>query len=687
MCLRILCLLPLGAALRAHHQQALDAEVGVAQSESTAAYFAAQFAGLADRAHASLWDALGSATVEYQGVTTWNDPPAELTVTANGVTLPPSGGERPGAVNTNRLLVTVRGLAPEVRVESLTLRKEATELPAGEMEVLRDGALVAFHDLPPESALTLDLGLNSSTTMSWGIRTADATSGDVQARIMFLPENFSSSNVTERDFLRQEKGKKFIAKELTIFDMNFASLQPELAVNGFEVDSTGSLAGPVEEVMKGMDGSEDFNVSIVVTKNKDCFLHTADDLSTLRSCVDEKNSTVLSTYQCFSFIAKTNLTLDLVKGDQIGGLESGCQVNITSNPIQAYSKECDGVQATLREERAVMPAKVFAFSKTHRSINVSRAQTMYVGTYLATQQEDQRKKVLQSYSGEVKNQSSTVSVQIGGENEEIQKVIADSIVASGRMIEEMEASGQRWWKEKTGRDTKGACFSVNFRHTKKGMQGLPIAHVDATSVTEWFKPGGAFPAEGLASFEEKLGMNISEALKHVVVTFNEWINAAGEPMEELPLTVLDTTSFEESVLNTAWFQGGLDSMSLPYSEKMRWYYKPLQRGEGYRFITSPHEGPGGTRRYVGSPHSAFQIMHNPSTNVTHKARQSFEFRCLLIDPSWSHEAEAVELPARPSEQELVHKATESMIAALIADPRDFQESLVDNEDFEEETPS
>ena len=52
-----------------------------------------------------------------------NDPPAELTVTANGVTLPPSGGERPGAVNTNRLLVTVRGLAPEVRVESLTLRK------------------------------------------------------------------------------------------------------------------------------------------------------------------------------------------------------------------------------------------------------------------------------------------------------------------------------------------------------------------------------------------------------------------------------------------------------------------------------------------------------------------------------------------------------------------------------------
>ena len=65
-------------------------------------------------------------------------------------------------------------------------------------------------------------------------------------------------------------------------------------------------------------------MSEVVTKNKDCFLHTADDLSTLRSCVDEKNSTVLSTYQCFSFIAKANLTLDLVKGDQIGGLESGC---------------------------------------------------------------------------------------------------------------------------------------------------------------------------------------------------------------------------------------------------------------------------------------------------------------------------------------------------------------------------
>lgn len=48
------------------------------------------------------------------------------------------------------------------------------------------------------------------------------------------------------------------------------------------------------------------------------------------------------------------------------------------------------------------------------------------------------------------------------------------------------------------------------------MKGLPIAHVDATSVKEWFKEGGAFPASSWKRFEEKLGMNVSEALKHTV---------------------------------------------------------------------------------------------------------------------------------------------------------------------------
>ena len=36
--------------------------------------------------------------------------------------------------------------------------------------------------------------------------------------------------------------------------------------------------------------------------------------------------------------------------------------------------------------------------------------------------------------------------------------------------------------------------------------------LDAAKVHEWFKPDGAFPASALKGFENKLGMNVSEAL-------------------------------------------------------------------------------------------------------------------------------------------------------------------------------
>ena len=79
-----------------------------------------------------------------------------------------------------------------------------------------------------------------------------------------------------------------------------------------------------------------------------------------------------------------------------------------------------------------------------------------------------------------------------------------------------EDASETWWKERSGVNVTAACFSMNYRHTRAGMKGLPIAHVDATSVKEWFKEGGAFPASSWKRFEEKLGMNVSEALKHTV---------------------------------------------------------------------------------------------------------------------------------------------------------------------------
>ncbi|CAE7844807.1 unnamed protein product [Symbiodinium necroappetens] len=151
-----------------------------------------------------------------------------------------------------------------------------------------------------------------------------------------------------------------------------------------------------------------------------------------------------------------------------------------------------------------------------------------------------------------------------------------AIDLSEKLAASVERASEEWWKRKTGTETKGACFSMNFRHTRLGMKGLPVAHVDATSVSEWFKEGGAFPSSALKGFEAKLGMNVSEALTHAVVTFNEWVNAGSDPIHELPLTILDTSTLAEEDLETAWVQASLDSMSLRYSPKQR---QPVS-GEG-----------------------------------------------------------------------------------------------------------
>ncbi|CAE7825192.1 unnamed protein product, partial [Symbiodinium sp. KB8] len=179
-----------------------------------------------------------------------------------------------------------------------------------------------------------------------------------------------------------------------------------------------------------------------------------------------------------------------------------------------------------------------------RETITTRASAMHTGAALALMAPEQREEVWKQFSGEdivVGHRT----YRVHGDVAELVEVMKTAIDLSEKLAASVERASEEWWKRKTGTETKGACFSMNFRHTRLGMKGLPIAHVDATSVSEWFKEGGAFPSSALKGFEAKLGMNVSEALTHAVVTFNEWVNAGSDPIHELPLTILDTSTLAE----------------------------------------------------------------------------------------------------------------------------------------------
>jgi len=302
------------------------------------------------------------------------------------------------------------------------------------------------------------------------------------------------------------------------------------------------------------------------------------------------------------------------------------------------------------------------------------------GVELAMASEKARKRVINSIL--------TQSVQVGNdfvkvvnpdEAKDAVAIIEAAARAAHNLVEAMEQRASRWWKSKTGVDAKSTCFSTNYRHTRGGMQGLPAAHIDAIHVAEWFKPGGVFSPGAQAHLESKLDMKLKDALKHVVVTFNEWINAGGDAIAEWPLTIMDTTTLDKKDVELAWVQGSLDSKMVRWSEAHAWYYRNLGPGEGYMFITSPHEGP--KQNFSGTPHSAFNFIRGPGPAP--RPRESFEFRCLVIDKSWTSPATIFNLrvPETPTEQQIVQSGASKVMAAMITDSETLLQRMQDNDEL------
>ncbi|CAE7823829.1 unnamed protein product, partial [Symbiodinium sp. CCMP2456] len=616
---------------------------------------------------------------------------------------------RPGRVNPTRLVLALRWERFEEvvqkggKIKMKLLEKEGwiwndyykpnETIPSckdgNTTDCVKSGFAVAFFEVPEKSVLTVKLKVQvpgeADLKRSWLVETADAGSGDAQARIAFLYQNHSEYQKKWRTgggsdntkFTYASEDEKFVNKELTIHDIDSSNFKPNLETNGFEMDSTGALKKPLDELMQDMerkDVKQEFKTEVVVFWNRNCYINTTEAMLNLSDHLSGDRFTGgLCTSDLFYSGSWNSPRLN---GTKFVGL-------YTCQPAESYPMNCSDEPVNFSMELP-LPVKLVYEEKMDPSETITtRASAMHTGAAFALMAPEQREEVWKQVSGEdVVVGSRTVRFQ--GEIAELVEVMKTAIDLSEKLVASVERASEEWWKRKTGTETKGACFSMNFRHTRLGMKGLPIAHVDATSVSEWFKEGGAFPASAITGFEDKLGMNVSEALKHAVVTFNEWVNAGSDPIHELPLTILDTSTLAEEDLETAWVQASLDSMSLRYSPKQRWYYKELARGEGYRFITSPHEGPGGTR-YGGTPHSAFRFIRPKGVDAD-RPRQSFEFRCILIDPNWtSPNTNVTGLAVEPSdEKEIVNAAAGEIMAGIMAGPEAVMDALVDTEDFQEQ---
>jgi len=154
----------------------------------------------------------------------------------------------------------------------------------------------------------------------------------------------------------------------------------------------------------------------------------------------------------------------------------------------------------------------------------------------------------------------------------------------------------------------------------------------------------------------------------------------------LPLTVMDTTTLDEKDLELAWLQAMLDSKMVRWSEAHRWYYRPLQPGDGYMFITSPHEGP--EHRYSGTPHSAFRFIRKKNATAS-RPRQSFEFRCLVVDTDWTSPAQLFkdDVPEAPTQEQIVQSSANAIMTGIVMDKQTFMQSMQDNDEMISEKSS
>ncbi|CAE7644342.1 unnamed protein product [Symbiodinium microadriaticum] len=131
-------------------------------------------------------------------------------MTANGVPLPWDSNRRPGRVNPTRLVLAVRWERFEEvmqkggQIKMNLLEKEDYDTPnetipsckdGNTTDCVKSGFAVAFFEVAEKSILTVKLEVKvpgeADIKRSWLVETADAGSGDAQARIAFLYQNHS----------------------------------------------------------------------------------------------------------------------------------------------------------------------------------------------------------------------------------------------------------------------------------------------------------------------------------------------------------------------------------------------------------------------------------------------------------------------------------------------------------------
>jgi len=682
--------------------------------------------GVQDVAHSSIHEYLRRAYVMEETADKGTLSPQNLTVKANGLELDWNKDSRAGHVNPKRLRLSVRwvGLDPDT-ASKLTVRLtdvnhnmlcsaifiDGDQSPSDqnyELEELEDGIAVACHELPENVQLLVRVQVqrkrtDTFRTKSWTLETGDVSSGDAQGRIMFLPTDYSAQlmqqqygdRVSHEVVQRGNLEERLTAKEVTIFDADERSSdQPPMDIfrNGFEFDTSGDLREAVQAFQQQLHGSLDkdlgkdmYALTQVQRHIKTCALLKQRDVEVWMRAAKRHAEGELerASVPCPLQFFAGNLEV-LTRDSKILGFWQDCKQKSESDATDLECNEAidlNNIPAIDKDARLPYPARVEFTTRPFRVEQaVSRLRLGLTGVSMAVASQETREQIMRQFLTEpIRIDKFLVQIENETEAKAAVAVVEASAESAQKLVEAMEHRASLWWRNKTGMDTKSACFSMNYRHTRGGMEGLPAAHIDAVHVAEWFKPGGAFPASSQSRVRNLLGMDIKDALKHVAVTFNEWINAGPETIVELPLTIMDTTTLDSKDAELAWIQGGLDSKMVRWSEAHRWYYRNLQPGEGYMFITSPHEGPNHT--FSGTPHSAFHFI-GEGDGTAARPRQSFEFRCLVVDETWTSPTtlfDADDVPGGPKQDQIVQSGAKSLMAAMIMDNKAFMESLRDKD--------
>lgn len=676
-----------------------------------------------DGVHSSIYEYLSKAHVVEESADEGSSSPEHLTVKANGRELEWDSDSREGRVNPNRLRISVRwaALLLQLHVNAAKLAVQLTDTDeqvlcsaslvdgvphllhqSDQLERLEDGLAVACHALPENVQLQVLVQVQAASNdgerkKAWTVETADLSSGDAQGRIMFLPPDYNVSELQRKHgalasviVTKEGLEKRLVAKEVTIFDADERDSnepQMDIRVNGFEFDTSRDLSGAVQAFQEQLHGSpeeearqETYDFSTERWRIEKCGLLTQEDLDAWVQAAKKHSEGKLSPTElpCREKWA-LDYTYEVSQTSRFVSFGQKCRQKDTDK----YELECNETVEPdhISSKELELPVQVeFGQKPWTTEQKLTRPMLGLVGVQLSVVSQETREQVMRSLATKperVDNQLVKVANPMDAKAAlDIVKASAD---AAQKLVEAMEQRSSQWWTRKKGFDVKSACFSVNYRHTRGGMKGLPVAHIDAINVAEWFKPGGVFPTSSQGRVNDVLGMKLKDALKHVVLTFNEWINAGPETIIELPLTIMDTKTLDEKDIEMGWLQAGLDSKMVRWSEAQRWYYRNLKPGEGYMFITSPHVGR--HRTFTGTPHSAFRFIRKENATAS-RPRQSFEFRCLVMDKNWTSPAKLLDdkFP-EASMQEQIRSGANSMMAAMIMDGKALMESMQDNDEM------